>query len=46
MTGCSRIDRAELTGLISHHFPLQQAPEAFALNVAYQDQVVKVIIDV
>jgi hypothetical protein len=25
---------------------LEQAPEAFALNVAYQDQVVKVIVDV
>src|SRR5262245_42134757 len=36
----------DLHGLISHHFPLQQAPEAFALNVAYEDQVVKVIIDV
>jgi L-iditol 2-dehydrogenase len=32
--------------LISHRFPLEQAPTAFALNDAYQDQVVKVIIDV
>ncbi|HXF61147.1 MAG TPA: alcohol dehydrogenase catalytic domain-containing protein [Caldilineaceae bacterium] len=35
-----------LTGLISHRFPLEQAPEAFALNDAYRDNVVKVIIDV
>jgi L-iditol 2-dehydrogenase len=32
--------------LISHRFTLEQAPEAFALNDAYQDDVVKVIIDV
>lgn len=32
--------------LISHRFPLAQAPAAFALNDAYQDQVVKVIIDI
>jgi L-iditol 2-dehydrogenase len=32
--------------LISHRFPLERAPEAFALNDAYGDQVVKVIIDV
>lgn len=34
-----------LPSLISHRFPLAQAPEAFALNDAYQDNVVKVIID-
>lgn len=34
-----------LTSLISHRFPLAQAPQAFALNDAYQDNVVKVIID-
>jgi L-iditol 2-dehydrogenase len=32
--------------LISHRFPLERAPEAFALNDAYNDNVVKVIIDV
>jgi L-iditol 2-dehydrogenase len=32
--------------LISHRFPLEEAPRAFALNDAYQDQVVKVIIDI
>jgi L-iditol 2-dehydrogenase len=36
----------DLLGLISHRFPLERTPEAFALNVAYQDQVVKVVIDV
>jgi L-iditol 2-dehydrogenase len=35
-----------VNALISHRFPLVQAPAAFALNDAYQDQVVKVIIDV
>jgi L-iditol 2-dehydrogenase len=35
-----------LPGMISHRFPLDQAPAAFALNDAYQDNVVKVIIDV
>jgi L-iditol 2-dehydrogenase len=36
----------DLHGLISHRFALEQAPAAFALNAAYQDQVVKVMIDV
>ena len=35
----------DLHGLISHRFPLQRAAEAFALNAAYQDHVVKVIIE-
>jgi L-iditol 2-dehydrogenase len=34
-----------VNALISHRFPLDQAPAAFALNDAYQDQVVKVVID-
>jgi L-iditol 2-dehydrogenase len=34
-----------VNALISHRFPLADAPAAFALNDAYQDQVVKVIID-
>ena len=38
--------KVDLTGIISHRFPLKQAPQAFAMNLAYQDQVVKVIIDV
>jgi L-iditol 2-dehydrogenase len=37
--------RVDLRGLVTHRFPLAQAPEAFALNTAYRDQVVKVIID-
>ncbi|MCC6457107.1 MAG: alcohol dehydrogenase catalytic domain-containing protein [Caldilineaceae bacterium] len=35
-----------VNSLISHRFPLAKAPAAFALNDAYQDQVVKVIIDI
>ena len=35
----------DLLGLISHRFPLQRAAEAFALNAAYQDHVVKVIVE-
>jgi len=36
----------ELKDMISHRFPLAQTPQAFAMNTAYQDQVVKVMIDV
>jgi L-iditol 2-dehydrogenase len=36
----------DLTGLVTHTFPLAQAPEAFALNEAYADGVVKVIVAV
>jgi L-iditol 2-dehydrogenase len=35
-----------LNSVISHRFPLERTPEAFAMNEAYQDNVVKVIIDV
>ena len=35
-----------VNALISHRFPLEQTPAAFALNDAYQDQVVKVIINI
>jgi L-iditol 2-dehydrogenase len=35
----------DLNGLVSHRFPLARAPEAFALNLAYADQVVKVAIE-
>ena len=34
----------DLLGLITHRFPLARAAEAFALNAAYRDQVVKVMI--
>ncbi|NDJ62106.1 MAG: alcohol dehydrogenase catalytic domain-containing protein [Chloroflexi bacterium] len=36
----------DLDKLISHRFPLKEAPQAFAMNFAYQDAVQKVIIDV
>jgi L-iditol 2-dehydrogenase len=35
----------DLNYMISHRFPLEQTPEAFALNAAYQDEVVKVVIE-
>jgi L-iditol 2-dehydrogenase len=37
--------RVNLRALISHRFPLAQAAAAFALNAAYRDQVVKIIIE-
>ena len=39
-------DMIDLNGIISHRFPLEQTPEAYALNTAYQDNVVKIVIDV
>ncbi len=36
----------DLSGMISHRFPLEKTPEAFALNTAYEDRVVKVVIEV
>jgi L-iditol 2-dehydrogenase len=36
----------EWNDLVSHRFPLSEAPEAFALNADYRDEVVKVMIDV
>ena len=36
----------DLAGMISHRFPLEQTPEAFAMNVAYKNDVVKIIIEV
>jgi L-iditol 2-dehydrogenase len=32
--------------LVSHRFPLAEAPRAFALNAAYDDRVVKIVVDV
>ena len=32
--------------MISHRFSLTQTPEAFAMNMAYEDQVIKVMIEV
>jgi L-iditol 2-dehydrogenase len=37
--------RVDLAALVSHRFPLAQAAEAFRLNAAYEDGVVKVVID-
>ena len=37
--------RVDLTGLVSHRFPLQRAAEAFALNAVYAEKVVKVIVE-
>jgi L-iditol 2-dehydrogenase len=37
--------RVDLRGLVSHRFPLKRAAEAFKLNAAYKDKVVKVIVE-
>jgi L-iditol 2-dehydrogenase len=37
--------KVDVQSLISHRFPLSELPGAFALNAAYRDGVVKVIID-
>jgi L-iditol 2-dehydrogenase len=37
--------RIDLAGLVSHRFPLAQASEAFRMNAAYEDAVVKVMVD-
>jgi len=36
----------DLPGLVSHRFPLNQTPNAFAMNLAYRENVQKVIIEV
>ena len=38
-------DRVDLRGLVSHRFPLKRIGEAFALNTAYKDKVVKVMVE-
>jgi threonine dehydrogenase-like Zn-dependent dehydrogenase len=35
----------DLSTLVTHRFPLSRAAEAFRLNAAYEDGVVKVVID-
>jgi threonine dehydrogenase-like Zn-dependent dehydrogenase len=35
----------DVRGLVSHHFPLKRAAEAFQLNTEYRDNVIKVMID-
>ena len=37
--------RIDLVGLVSHRFALSQAAEAFRLNAAYQDKVVKAVVE-
>jgi len=36
----------DLGGMVSHHFSLEKTPQAFAMNAAYEDNVVKIVIDV
>jgi L-iditol 2-dehydrogenase len=42
----ARRGMVDLSGLVSHRFPLARAAEAFALNAAYGDKVVKTVIDI
>jgi L-iditol 2-dehydrogenase len=35
----------DVNSLVSHRFPLKRVKEAFALNAAYKDNVIKVIIE-
>jgi L-iditol 2-dehydrogenase len=37
--------RVDLRGLVSHRYPLKKSPEAFRLNTAYEEEVVKVMIE-
>jgi L-iditol 2-dehydrogenase len=37
--------RVNFRGFVTHRFPLRRADEAFALNAAYREQVVKTIIE-
>ena len=36
----------DLQGIVSHHFSLSRTPDAYELNVAYADQVNKIVIDI
>jgi L-iditol 2-dehydrogenase len=36
----------DLTGIVSHRLPLAQTPAAYALNTAYADDVVKIVIEI
>jgi L-iditol 2-dehydrogenase len=40
-----RREQVDLHELVSHRFPLKRAVEAFRLNAAYEDQVVKIMIE-
>lgn len=37
--------RVDLEGLVTHRFPLNRVPEAFRMNAAYGDNVIKTIIE-
>ena len=37
--------QVDLESMITHRVPLAHVPEAFAMNAAYQDEVVKVIVE-
>lgn len=39
-------DKLDLDQMVSHRYALTETPEAFAMNLAYQNEVQKVIIDV
>lgn len=36
----------DLKVIVSHHFPLEKTPDAYAMNIDYRNNVVKVVIDV
>ncbi|HMK39568.1 MAG TPA: alcohol dehydrogenase catalytic domain-containing protein [Bacteroidota bacterium] len=40
----AQMNRIDLTSFVTHRFPLNRLPEAFSLNAAYAQDVVKVII--
>lgn len=42
----ARAGKIDLNGIISHRFPLDQAPAAFEMNSNYRDNVVKVVVDI
>ncbi|MBI4657622.1 MAG: alcohol dehydrogenase catalytic domain-containing protein [Verrucomicrobia bacterium] len=37
--------RVDLMGLVSHRFPLRRTTDAFRLNTAYRDKVIKVVVE-
>ncbi len=37
--------QVDLKGMITHRFPLEEVPEAFRMNAAYKDEVVKTVIE-
>jgi L-iditol 2-dehydrogenase len=37
--------RVDLDAIVSHRFPLSRAAEAFAANAAYEDDIVKAVIE-